>query len=191
MAGPLWFRFRPTCYKRCDFRLIGSWISLTSTSTLRRHYSQQEEEALMRDPFLPCSTPLKSTTILLSHRTRPCSLYPVRWRDLERDGLGLLGEIFRSRSRAVPFLAEQGLIGCAARSLATHVGPPALRSLLAAVALSGSICPSSTPATSRRRSSGQARAAHTCVEFDGQPDVNTVAKRTMNVSRVTVGDGRS
>jgi hypothetical protein len=50
---------------------------------------------------------------------------------------------------------------CAARSLATHVGPPRARNATLAVALSGSICPSSTPATSRCWSSGQARAAHT------------------------------
>jgi hypothetical protein len=91
-----------------------------------------------------------------------------------------LGGIFRSRSRAVPFLAEQCLIGCAARSLAKHVGPPRARNATLAVALSGSICPSSTPATPRWWSSGQARAAHTRVELTGagRPDVNnTVAKR--------------
>lgn len=72
-------------------------------------------------------------------------MYPVRWRDHDQDDLGLLGEIFRSRSRAVPFLAEQWLIGQAARSLATYAGPPRARNATLAVALSGSICPSSKP----------------------------------------------
>lgn len=66
----------------------------------------------------------------------------------------------------VPFLSSCAwcLIGLTARSLATHVGPPRARNVTLAVALSGSICPSSTPATARRSSSGQARAAHLRVE---------------------------
>jgi hypothetical protein len=33
----------------------------------------------MQDPFSACSKPL--TTSIAIHRTRPCSMYPVRWRD--------------------------------------------------------------------------------------------------------------
>lgn len=119
----------------------------------------------MQDPFQACSNPL--TRCIAVHRTKPCSMYPVRWRDHKRDALGLLGEIFRPRSRAVPFLAAQCLIGHTARSLATYVGPPRARNATLAVALSGSICPSSTPAPSRCWSSGQARAAPYVCGVDG------------------------
>ena len=35
----------------------------------------------MQDPFQACSNPL--TIIVAIHRTKPCSMYPVRWRDHE------------------------------------------------------------------------------------------------------------
>jgi hypothetical protein len=72
------------CYKRCDFLLIGCWeLSLTSTfihpaSALQ---SAAARKALMQDPFQACSNPL--TIIAAIHRTKPCSMYPVRWRDHE------------------------------------------------------------------------------------------------------------
>ena len=70
------------CYKRCDFFLIGSLgVSLTSAfnhpaSALQ---SAAARKALMQDPFQACSNPL--TIIAAIHRTKPCSMYPVRWRD--------------------------------------------------------------------------------------------------------------
>ena len=76
----------------------------------------------------------------------PCVLARPRWDS--QDHRSPWREPSRSRSRAVPFLsARSRLIGLGG-SFAGYVGPPRARNAtLAAVALSGSICPSSIPAT--------------------------------------------
>jgi hypothetical protein len=131
------------CYKRCDFLLIGCWeLSLTSTfihpaSALQ---SAAARKALMQDPFQACSNPL---TIIAAIPIAPslvaCTL--CAGATTKRDALGLLGEIVRPRSRAVPFLAAPVVIGYTARSLATYAGPPRARNATLAVALSGSFLP--------------------------------------------------
>ena len=131
------------CYKRCDILLIGSCeLSLTSTfihpaSALQ---SAAARKALMQDPFQACSNPL---TIIAAIPIAPslvaCTL--CAGATTKRDALGLLGQILRPRSRAVPFLAAPVVIGYSARSLATYVGPPRARNATLAVALSGSFLP--------------------------------------------------
>lgn len=63
----------------------------------------------MQDPFQACSEPL--TTVSLSIAPSPVSCTLCAGATTNGDALGLLGEISRSRSRAVPFLAAQGMIG--------------------------------------------------------------------------------
>jgi len=60
----------------------------------------------MQDPFQACSNPLTLLDCYRRHRTKPCSMYPVRWRNHETgDALGLLWEGRDSAHVHVPFLS--------------------------------------------------------------------------------------
>jgi hypothetical protein len=103
------------CHKRCDFRLIGCSVADVHVHVHPAPAAQSATAARSLDArSLPGrSYPSSTTVLLLSISIAPglvtCTL--CAGATTKRDGLGLLREIFRSRSRAVPFLAEQYLIG--------------------------------------------------------------------------------
>lgn len=147
--GSMWlgrlFSIPTHCYKRCDFHLIGS-CELSLTSTFIHPASALQSAAARKSPDARSLPGLQQP---VDHH-RGC--YPIApslvvactlcaGATTKRDALGLLGQIVRPRSRAVPFLAAPVVIGCPARSLATYVGPPRARNATLAVALSGSFLP--------------------------------------------------
>ena len=143
----------------------------------------------MQDPFQACSNPL--TIIAAIHRTKPCSMYPVRWREHETGCSRAIGgdspPTFTCRSFAGRAGGDWKIIGCTARSLAMYVRRTAASKERNAGGgaiwqLPARHLPLPPPdAGGCRLARPVLLLLHKRVELDagtGSPDVNTVAKRT-------------
>ena len=175
------------CHRRCDFFLIGS-CELLLTSTFAHPASALQSaaarKALMQDPFQACSNLL--TIIAAIRRTKPCSMYPMRWRNHETGCSRAIGVDCPPTFTCRPFPGRAGgdwvsgsFAGYVRRTAASKERNAGGGAIWQLPVRHLSLPPSDAGAG--RLARPVLLLLHKRVESNagtGSPDVNTVAKRT-------------